>query len=268
MQCSPSHVKFLKTHNTCFSKTQLFNLADTLNLKAYKSKSKNDLWILINQHMSKLCNHGDEHCWLNHTNNLITNSHVPKQPKEWSSNPYTWLSNLDLMKVMVQYEKKYRSFKFLGAFPIDFAEYYGMSQCISKELCNLNLSKFNKSIHKFACIFNLDKHNQSGSHWVAVFFNRNKSKTNYGFYFFDSVSTKIPKEIHDFGLSIQKQINDPDFQIHQNVIQKQFNNTECGMFCLHFIIQCLKNIEFHTIINTKYRDEDVHKYRSILFRRS
>ena len=266
MQCSPSHIKFLESHNTCFSKTQLLNLASSLHLKNYKSKSKKDLWNLINQHMSKYCDSGNEHCWLNHTN-LQSNAHVPLQPKEWSSNPYTWLSNIDIMKIMIQYEKKYRCFKFLGVFPIDFAEKYGMSQCISNELCNLKLSKINKSYSKFGCIFNLDKHYQSGSHWVAVFFNRKKNNTNYGFYFFDSVSSKIPKEIYNFGLSIQNQMNDPNFKIYQNKIQKQFKNSECGMFCLHFIIQCLKNKSFDDIISTKYYDEDVHKLRNVYFRK-
>lgn len=268
MQCSPYHRKFLIAHNTCFSKKQLVSIASYLHLKFNKHTiRKNELWKLINKHMLE-CEDGDEHCWLRKTNNLITDAHVPSKPSDWEHNPHTWLSNFDIMNVMTQYEQKYNRFKFIGVFPIDFSEKYGLSTCISVELCNFTLSKFTGKYDSFACVFNLDKHYQSGSHWVAVYFNTNKRNKNYGFYFFDSVSAKIPQEILRFGISVQKQINDPDFHLHQNVVQKQFKNSECGMFCLHFIIMCLKNKPFHAIINTPYYDNDVHKLRNKLFRSS
>lgn len=266
MQCSPSNIRFLDHHNTCFSKTQLINIAKVLEIKSPKSKSKQQLWSMINQAMLPYCRPNDEHCWLKQIGDEDSNSHVPLKPSEWKENPYTWLSNIDILKVLVRYEKKYRSFKFLGVFPIDFAENYGMSQCISQEICNLNLSKFNKKYTQFACVFNLDKHYQSGSHWVAVYFNLNKKHPNYGFYFFDSVSTKIPREIHRFGLSIKRQVNDPDFNIHQNIVQKQFKSTECGIFSIHFVIKCLEKMKFHDILRVPYNDDDIHKLRNVFYR--
>jgi hypothetical protein len=264
MQCSPYNDRFYKKHKSCFSKKQLIIIATALKLKFNKNITKITLWQHINDHMLQ-CKHGDEHCWLEQTGNIITNSHVPIQPTDWNTNPYTWLTNFDILNVMTQYEEKYTSFKFIGVFPIDFAETYGFSSCISTELCNFDLSKF-KKYNSFACVFNLDKHYQSGSHWVTIFFNTNKRSKNYGFYFFDSVSSKIPKEILNFGISIKKQMNDRDFELHQNVVRKQFQNTECGMFSLHFVTECLKNKSFHTIINAKYYDQDVHKLRKKLFR--
>lgn len=267
MQCSPYNDRFYRQHKTCFTKKQLTTIATKLKLKFNENNiTKTTLWQNINDAMLQ-CEHGDEHCWLEQTENIITDSHVPKQPKDWKTNTYTWLTNFDILNVMTQYEKKHPSFKFIGVFPIDFAETYGLSSCISAELCNFQLSKF-KQYNIFACVFNLDKHYQSGSHWVTVFFNTNKHSNNYGFYFFDSVSSKIPKEILNFGISIKKQMNDPTFELHQNVVQKQFQNTECGMFSLHFITECLKNKSFHSIINSKYYDRDVYKLRNKLFRRS
>lgn len=266
MQCSPYNNRFINEHLTCFSKKQLLNIVSHLDIKFNKNKTnKDELWQLINKTMLKQdCNHGDEHCWLEKTNKQF-DSHVPKQPTEWKSNPNTWLTNFDILNVMTQYEKKYRKFKFFGVFPIDFSQKYGAGQCISQELCDLKISKF-KDSDSFGCVFNLDKHNQSGSHWVSVFFNINKNKPNYGFYFYDSVSSKIPKEIYHFGLSIQKQINDNHFKIYQNNVQKQFKNSECGMFSLHFLIECLKKKKYNDIINDKYYDDEVHKLRNKLFR--
>jgi hypothetical protein len=213
------------------------------------------------------CGDGDEACWVErgylkqHSNALI-----PKQPIEWKHNPHTWLTNIDILNVMTQYEKNpKRKFKFLGVFPIDFNENYGLGRCISEEICNIKLSKF-KEYNSFACVFNLDKHNQPGSHWVAVYFNTSKRRKNYGFYFFDSTGSKIPKEIENIGISIKKQINNDGFKMHENNVQKQFKNTECGMFCLFFIINCLKNKPFKEIVNDGTYDDEVHTLRNKLFR--
>jgi hypothetical protein len=266
MQCSPYHNQFYKKHKTCFTKAQLIDIATHMNLTFNKSKSTVQvLWDQINERMSKECSKGDETCWVDKMDKHF-NAHLPRQPREWKQNPHTWLTNIDILNVMTQYEKKYKKFKFIGVFPIDFNEKYGLSQCISAEICNLKLSKF-KNQNAFACVFNLDKHYQSGSHWVAVFFNTRKTSKNYGFYFFDSTSSKMPVEIHNFGNSIKNQINDTDFQLYQNNVIKQFQNTECGMFCLHFIIECLKNKSFNQIINDETYDEQVHKLRNKLFRK-
>lgn len=266
MQCSPYHKQFYSKHKTCFKKSQLFDIANHLNLKFNKSKTNvQELWNLINERMSQDCSSGDEVCWVEKTK-IHTNAHVPKQPLEWKEDPHTWLTNIDILNVMTQYEKKYKTFKFLGVFPIDFNEKYGLSQCISVEICNFKLSKF-KDQNKFGCVFNLDKHNQSGSHWVAVFFNKVKESKNYGFYFFDSTGSKMPIEIKNFGNIIKKQINDDDFKLYQNDVQKQFQNTECGMFSMYFIIQCLKNKSFNQIINDNTYDEQVHKFRNKWFRK-
>nr|QOI90415.1 putative thiol protease R355 [Pyramimonas orientalis virus] len=264
MQCSPNHEKFYKQHETCFSKTQLLEMLNILKVKHNKRITKQELWDIINETMFQYCTDGDEHCWVEQTNNM-SSAHVPKQPIEWKSNPYTWLTNLDIINVLSQYERKYTNFKFLGVFPLDFADKTGFSQCVSEEICNLNLSKL-RNFDSFACVFNLDKHYQPGSHWVAVYFNTKKNTTNYGFFYFDSTAADIPPEILNFGMSMQSQINDPKFKIHKNVVQKQFKDSECGMFSLYFIIQCLLRKPFKKIINDDVFDARVHKLRNKLFR--
>ena len=268
MQCSPSHLIFFRKHRTCFKRTQLLNITSFLKIPKYRTMNKQTLWLLINQHMmsSFNCNSHDEHCWLDNMQHINTSSHVPKHPDSWNYNNYTWLTNFDILRVMIQYERFYKRFKFFGVFPIDFADSNSIGSCISKELCNLNIVPLLKHFHHFAMVFNLDKHYQSGSHWVALFINTQKSKTNYGIYYFDSNANKIPREIDIFATSIQKQINDPDFYLHVSTQRKQFKSTECGMFCIHFILKCLKNTPFHKFDHNEIHDEDVFKLRKILFR--
>lgn len=267
MQCSPSHYKLYKNDGSCFKKKQLLNMCNNLDLKNYKHLSKKQLWEKINSHMIHHfdCKNNDEHCWLDNMYTSNGSSHVPKQPSTWKINDRTWLTNFDLLNVMLQYEAKYRSFKFMGVFPIDFANNSGFGTCISKELCNIKFKSI-KNKTQFGIIFNLDKHYQSGSHWVAVYINIKPKTTNYGFYYFDSNAMPMPIEIKNLSVAIQNEMNDTKFMLKENTIQKQFKNTECGMFCLNFLIKCLKKHTFNTIMHDNMYDDDVHKLRYALFR--
>jgi hypothetical protein len=269
MYCSPYHEHFFKKHKTCFSKAQLVNIAEQMQLPNHKNLNKIQLWSLINQHMwkSKKCNKNDETCWIDKGNlNIIpiSNAHIPIKPSSWKNNPRTWLSNIDILQILSQYEKKYTKFNFIGVFPIDFANSNLLGGCVSQALCNI---KFNFSTHnKFAAVFNTDKHYQSGSHWICFFANTNPRSKNFGFFFFDSNGLPCPTEIKALFESFHSQLKIKKFAFYENHIQKQFKNTECGMFCIHFIIQLLKNKSFHSVINEKVYDDDVFKLRNVLFR--
>lgn len=271
MQCSPyNNDKFFKQHNTCFSKSQLLHIAHVLKLSISKHSKKQIIWNNINEHMitNDICH--KESCWLKFYPQNLENrdsTHIPEHPIEWFQNPYSWLSNIDIMNVMVQYEKKYTSFKFIGVFPIDFASDNGFGKCVSDEICNLNIKSLRNKYSSFAAVFNLDYHYQPGSHWVTTYFNINKSSINYGFYYFDSNAVKPPIQVIHFFKSIKKQINDSNFKLHYNTIKKQFKNTECGMFCIYFLTQCLENISFKKIIQYPFDDKDVYQLRKIFFRK-
>jgi hypothetical protein len=120
--------------------------------------------------------------------------------------------------------------------------------------------------YQFGIIFNLDKHNEPGSHWVCVYINTNSKSDNFGFFYFDSNALPMPSEINTLSKSIETQVNHSKFKILQNDKRKQFKNTECGMFCMHFIIQCLKKKTFKEIISQKCFDDDIHKLRQKYFR--
>lgn len=262
MICSPS-VKST-SHITCFTKSQLQKIASILNKSIKLHQNKADLWNDINFHMSNKCS--DEQCWLDYFPlNDLNNSFVPKQPDDWKHNDRTWLTNFDILNVMTQYEKKYRSFKFLGVFPIDFRSTNSLGNCISEQMCSLNIKNIGKS--QIGAVFNLDKHNEPGSHWVAIYININPKNPNYGFYYFDSNAMDMPPEIKNFSNVVIEQINNEKFKSYINTVRKQFKGSECGMFCIHFLLQMLKKQKFEDFINNKVYDDDVHKLRSVLFRK-
>jgi Ulp1 family protease len=93
---------------------------------------------------------------------------------------------------------------------------------------------------KIGVIFNLDKMEESGSHWVSLFIDL---QDEFIFYF-DSNGDKIPKEIKVFVDRIKSycgQLHSPiHLQEYNNYkVQHQYENTECGMYSLFFIITML-----------------------------
>ena len=142
-----------------------------------------------------------EDCWLdtikdiNVKNKLHDSSFAPKHPEEWNSDPSTWLSNLDILDVLSQYEEAYSHFHFIGPTPIDFDSkpYLFSEQCVWKELCNFKLKDYvDQQITKIGVIINLDKHDESGSHWTSMFVDLEEGII----FYFDSNGTSIPNEIN------------------------------------------------------------------------
>ena len=265
--CSPAHKKYYTMHKTCFTKTQLFNILNKVNpahnTPSYTSKQK--LWNIVNSYFLSLsCKDADESCWLNQTS-INSDALVPKAPSHWKSDPNAWLSNFDILNVMSQYEEKYTDFKFLGVLPIDFNDPNGFGGCVSAELCKF---KIPKAFQRFAVVYNLSPHYESGSHWVTIFFNTNPRHKSFGCFYFDSNADEIPDEILEFANSIISKVNHPKFFLHSNHIRKQFKNSECGMFCIDFLIKCLQKKSFKSIIHKKYNDDDVFKLRKKFFRHS
>jgi hypothetical protein len=262
MICSPDNYT---KHKSCFTKSQLLKFLSFIDKNnEYISFNKNKLWNIVNSHIhtTYACKHGDESCWVDKLY-VNQNALIPKKPDTWKFNNKTWLTNFDILNVMSQYEKKYKSFKFIGVVPIDFKDSNGFGGCISQELCRFKLSN---KYSKYAVVFNLSPHYDSGSHWIALFINTNKRTNNYGCFFFDSNADYIPDEVNDLCNNIISQVNDPKFTLHVNDSRKQFKDTECGMFCLNFIIKCLQKHKFDDIVKRKCFDDDVHKLRNVLFR--
>ena len=287
LHCSP--MKTVKVEKrgetpTCLTIKELRMIAEDFNKsvsdpsKRIKmgGKTKVQLHEAIRNALKSYCD--EEHCWIEQDfisgskRHILDKSYRPKTPKSWYKNKRTWLNTYDILNVMKQYEQLYKNFEFLGVFPIDFTSYYSSGSCIGESACTLEISELlrRKKTH-FGLVLNLDDHSQSGSHWVSVYCGLDPKKLNFGIYYYDSVAHSPPKEVRAFFAKIKEQIDiyygsSVKFQVSQNRIQKQFKNTECGMFSIVFLTQMLKNISFDKICRHMRRDDQINDIRDIVYR--
>jgi hypothetical protein len=215
-----------------------------------------------------------ERCWLEKApidqkkkNDLIKRYFRPTMPDEWINDPDQWLDSNNIADVMKQYEEVYSEFKFYGTNPIDFSapDPYDPSaaaknKCLQDEICKLNL----KDLHshgktKLGFVYNLDPSNKSGSHWIASFTDIPAHKT----YYFDSYGMKPPSQIARFMRSLTLQ--DPQMKLGYNAIRFQLGDSECGMYCLYFLIRMLAGDNFRKFCRSAPRDGAMLSLRKQLF---
>ena len=170
---------------------------------------------------------------------------------------------MNLSPMMKQYEEAYPSFKFLGPYPIDFAAqdpYVQTKRCIIGEMCGLNLAQeAAKGKRGVGFVFNLDPHYKEGSHWIASYIDIPK-KT---FYYFDSYGYPPPAQIRKFmqWLTIQE----PKMKLEYNGRRFQYKESECGMYCLYFIIRMLMGDRFRTLVRRSPPDTFMLDMRDYLY---
>jgi Ulp1 protease family, C-terminal catalytic domain len=166
----------------------------------------------------------------------------PQRPKQWRKNRKTWLSNFDILAILRQYEEIYVAFKFIEPSPIDFDDMLENKKvCVTQALCGFTLQNhIAKGKRKIGIVFNLDTHLQGGSHWVSAFLDLD----NGIIFYFDSLGDPIPPRIMKFVRRIvaESVTIGQKLVYHSNVPHvHQKGSSECGMYCLHFIIEMLTN---------------------------
>ena len=243
--CAPTAEK---KDYTCYSDSALIKIKNLWNARHPDHKiddiSPYDIWRQLKTNMQDVCD--IETCWLkqnfvthNVDKELESYTFTPKSPDSWVKNPTEWLSSVDIENVMKQYEKKYKCFDFMGPSPIDFDTRVMYNTCVWDELCNFSLKKhIDKGKNKIGIIFNTDPHYKGGSHWISLFINIKKRFI----FFFDSNGDPVPKEIDVLCKRIIKQAKDIsiDLTFNQNApLEHQYENTECGMYSLYFIISMI-----------------------------
>jgi hypothetical protein len=166
----------------------------------------------------------------------------PDRPNSWDKNPVSWLSNYDIGGVLKQYELAHPDFKLLGPSAIDYDEepYGEKDKCVWNDLCRLSLQNlYDHGKRKLGIVFNLDKHDEPGSHWVSLFIDLDEGLI----FYYDSALNAVPRQVSKLKREIIKQGKQMETPIHfkymQNDHAHQNTNTECGMFCLFFIITFL-----------------------------
>ena len=272
LRCSP---KTNPNDFTCYSNESLFKLRDMWNARhpdvKITSNNPKDIWSILKINMEGTCS--KESCWLkqNFVNEKLgkqikDDSFAPSSPLSWKKNPNEWLSSVDILKVMKQYEKTYKCFSFIGPSPIDFDTHIMNGECVWEELCEFNLKKeMDSGKFKFGIIFNLDPHYKGGSHWVSLFINTRKKKI----FYFDSVGNNIPPQIMKFVEKVIMQGKDMNinFVFDQNYpIEHQYGNTECGVYSIFFIVHMLEDkLSEHYLKTHILKDEYMQNFRKIYF---
>jgi|688.fasta_scaffold312467_2 hypothetical protein len=275
LNCSPKE-KGKMNDFSCYTNESLMKLKELWNARhpdvKITSNSPKEIHRFISEKLSGVCN--KESCWLKQKGDFgkvdsdIADSFAPESPPEWKKNPNEWLSSVDIMNVMKQYEKAYKCFDFIGPTPIDFDTRKLYGECVWDELCNFSLKEqIQHGKNKIGIIFNTDPHNKPGQHWISMFINIKKKKI----FFFDSTGDKPVKEImvlvdriKEQGLNMSPKMN---FEFDSNEgIEHQYGNTECGIYSLFFIVHMLEDkMTEHYLKTHILKDEYMQKFRKIYF---
>ena len=260
--CSP-HVVY---NETCFTLSALKNIASKLNddsryshtpninVGKFNKKNKSELVDAIQYKLN--CKDDVDFCILNKKNDFYKEIRTFFKPLTPGNKK--WLNTINIKDVMEQYMLKYEDFMFYGPVPLDFYNFYS-------ELANVNIKSLTKNKKRVGIVFNLDYSYQPGSHWVSLFIDF-KNKT---ICFFDSVGTKPPKEILKLMKDIHKSAKKVGINMKLIVNQKQhqFENTECGVYSIYFIVKRLEGNTCEVIFNNVIDDKKMNKYREKFFRK-
>ena len=252
-----------------------FILSDTSSILYKKIANKINVgdnywaWIDIIKHLNKNKNFKISQIM----KEIETKELRPAQPIEWINNKSEWLSNFDIEKVMLQYEKdESLLYKFHGVYTIDFGIKTNSGRCKYSNDCDINMRNIIKSGKKFfGFITNLCKHNEPGTHWTSSFFVLDPTLKSYGAYYYDSVKRPIPRLLLPVYNDIKKQMEtlypNKSFNINVSNIAHQKSNTECGVFSITFQTRWLlllknkgyNNVSFNDVIHFKKMNDNVMK---------
>lgn len=275
IKCSPYSNLHKENDFSCYTDENLLEIKSLWNEKHPDDMIIGDEFDIIHEELRNktkyMCK--NEICWLKHIGNIddeiFDESFAPIQPLAWDENDRYWLSNVDIMKIMSQYEMIYKNFIFIGPTPIDYDAYSERkNDWVWDELKNFDLNKYiNSNISQIGIIFNLDKHTKPGSHWVALYVDLNDNRLLY----FDSNGLSVPSKIYTLCEKIKEQgLNSTPqrkFTLSSNYgNEHQMRNGECGIYVIFFIINILTHsLPWYIFKNEKISDNTMNEFRDIYF---
>jgi Ulp1 protease family, C-terminal catalytic domain len=278
--CAPGNIDEFKESGTCFTDKALKDIAgainDTPDMKKIKidGKTKKQLWNDIKEQM-KGCN--NEWCWLSqkfvkkvlkaqkrHTDNDVTGGAQTKDdiflntfkipiPK----GKHQWLTTDDIDFSIKQFIPLANNAAFLGAVPVDFTTFSHTKNKFTSEFIKKLLKK---GVRNIAIVFNTDPHNKSGRHWIAGFIRIDQNGKKGKAYFYDSFGAKAPKQIKSWFDNFPIPLS-----YEYNKVQHQYENSECGVYSIHFIVRMLFGASFKSVTNNIIKDVEMNAKRKKYF---
>ena len=254
-------VDMVKAYNSENSSNQikLHNRLETLNPQKYKKYLLKEIKNIVGDKCTT------QQCWANQGFIRKMNSKARDELKKYTFRPegpggkFEWLNTFNINNVMNQYEKKYDEFKYLGTVPMDF------DNLDSLGIKNLNFDNlYNKGKTKLGIVFNLDESWKSGSHWVAMYADLKKNEVNY----FDSYGLPPEKRVRSLMRRVANYCenkNNSTCNSNHNKNRHQYENSECGVYSINFILRSLKGESFDHISQSKIPDRKINKCRKKYF---
>jgi hypothetical protein len=250
-----------------FDEKEVENLRKVYNKENSKEKPipKNDVqkvWKDIQSRLHDKCDSGAAECIIN---SMLSK---PTAPSSWKSNPEEWLSSLDIDAVEKQFTKIFTDYYYVGTVPIDFGKKSETGSCVVNSLCSLNIEHlYKKGYRRIGIVFNTDVSTGPGQHWIALYCDIRPELVFPRITYFDSYAEKPSKEV--VNLMKRWKITWDATKIHEkpmattyNKTRHQYENSECGMYCLYFHFCCLLGVP----MNKRIPDEVVRGFRGVLFR--
>lgn len=281
--CSPGETD---VSGSCLDKDTILKIAHCLN----KLKHTNSEIMHINTKQSPESIHGDickeilkisdcssEACWmkikflmdeLGEHQEKFKKSFKPLMPKEWLKDYNEWLSNFDIEDSIKQHLNTCNEFYFYGAVPIDF------HNCSVSNLCRINIKEHLKNGKtKIGIVFNTDPSTESGEHWISMYIDLASHNFKYpSIYYFDSFGRKPPIQVKNLIKKLKKQSR---MKIKKNKKKEllyfyndhsfQTENSQCGMYAIHFIKNMINNTSFKDYLNMELTDELMIQLRNKYF---
>lgn len=220
-----------------------------------------NVWKEMKHRFSAHCRTGTAECI------LVSMLSKSKAPDSWKMNPEEWLSSDDIDHVENQFTKLFSKYHFLGTFPIDFDKKSETGRCLVSSLCSLDLKRlYANGFTQIGIIFNTDVSTGPGIHWVAVFCDIGPEFEYPRITYFDSYSHKPEKEIQVLMKRWKEQwlqagVHPQPMKLTYNKTRHQYEDSECGMYCLYFHLCCLLGIP----MEERIPDPVVRGLRGMLF---
>lgn len=250
-----------------FDKDEVENLRKVYN-KEHVNESPipegdmNTVWKELQNRFRNKCSANSAEC-------IITSMlSKPNAPSSWSSNPEEWLSSDDIEHIEKQYEKLFKKYKYIGTFPIDFDKKDETGKCLVSALCSMKLKElYDQGYTQLGIIFNTDVSTGPGIHWIAFFCDIGPELEYPRATYFDSYSNRPEKEVKILMNRWKEQwdatgIHKQPMKLTYNKTRHQFEDSECGMYCLYFHLCCLLGIP----MKERVPDAVIRGLRGMLFR--
>jgi len=230
-----------------FDKDEIENLRKVYNDEHPKQKPVPEgdvatVWATLKDRLHEQCKTGHAECILA---SMLSKS---KAPSSWAVNPEEWLSSDDIDHVEKQYMKVFSKYHYVGSFPIDFDKRSKTGTCLVSSLCSMDIkSLYDSGYRQIGIVFNTDVSTGPGEHWIALFCDINPELEFPRVTYFDSYAHAPEPQIQKLMKRWKKQwdatgIHSSPMQMTYNKTEHQYEDSECGMYCLYFHYCCLAQV--------------------------